>query len=100
MAVLDSNGVKTLKNAYNGEFVITVFDTTSFYVDNTYTATPADTDGYNITDPDTGIVLSTIGAATATYTDPDYSKTYLHGAVIVQDQVSDYNNEPHSTGWQ
>jgi hypothetical protein len=100
VAVLDSNGVKTLKNAYNGEFVITVFDTTSFYVDNTYTATPADTDGYNITDPDTGIVLSTIGAATATYTDPDYSKTYLHGAVIVQDQVSDYNNEPHSTGWQ
>jgi len=100
VAVLDSAGAKTLKNAYNGEFVITVFDATSFYVDNTYTATPVDTDGYNITDPDTGIVLSTIGAATATYTDPDYSKTYLRGAVIVQEQITNYQNDPYAPGWQ
>jgi len=100
VAVLDSKGVKTLTNAYNGEFVITVFDANSFYVANTYTATPVDTDGYNITDPDTGIVLSTVGAATATYTDPDYSKTYLKGAVIVQEQISTYNSEPYAPGWQ
>lgn len=100
VAVLDSSGAKSLKNAYNGDFVITVFDTTSFYVTNTYTATPADTDGYNITDPDTGIVLSTVSAATATYTDPTYTKTYLHGAVIVQDQISNYNNDPYAPGWQ
>lgn len=100
VAVLDSSGNKTLKNAYNGEFVITVFNTNTFYVESTYTATPVDTDGYNITDPDNGVVLSTVGAATATYTDPLYSQTYLQGAVIVQEQITNFNNDPYAPGWQ
>jgi len=100
VATLDSSGSKTIKNAYNGEFVITVFNTNTFYVESTYTGTPVDTDGYNITDPDNGVILSTVGAATATYTDPVYSQTYLQGAVIVQEQITNFNNDPYAPGWQ
>lgn len=100
VVTLDSKGVKTLNNAYNGTFTITVFDSTSFYVANVYTGTPVDTDGYNITDPDTGITLSTIPAATASYTDPDYEQTYLKGAVIIEEQITNENHDPYAPGWQ
>ena len=32
-------------------------------------------------------------------TDPDYQHTYLKGAVIAEDQVSNRNNEPYAPGW-
>ena len=100
VAVLDSTGTRTLKNNYNGTFTITVFDATSFYVENSTTTTPYDTDGYTITDPDTNVVLSTVPAATAYYIDPTYEQTYLKGAVIVDEQITNQNNDPYAPGWQ
>lgn len=100
VVTLDSSGAKTTKNSYNGTFTVTVFDYNSFYVENSYTGTPVDTDGYNITDPDTGVTLSTVSAATASYTDPDYEQTYLKGAVIIDEQITNQNNDPYAPGWQ
>jgi len=100
IGTLDSNGAKTTSNGYNGTFTITVFDTYSFYVENSTTTDPADTDGWNITDPDTGVTLSTIPAATAYYVDPTYEKTYLKGAVIIEEQITNENHDPYAPGWQ
>jgi len=91
---------KTVNNGYNGTFIATVFDATSFYVENSTTTTPTDTDGYSITDPDTGVTLSTIDAATVYYIDPTYEQTYLKGAVIVDEQITNQNNDPYAPGWQ
>lgn len=98
--VVGTGESKTINNAYNGTFTITVFDTTSFYVENVYAATPTVTDGYNITDPDTNIILSTVPAATATYIDPDYEQTYLKGAVLVEAQITNENHDFYAPGWQ
>ena len=100
VGTLDSTGAKTTSNGYNGTFTITVFDTTSFYVANSTTTTPVDTDGWNITDPDTGVTLSTIPAATAYYIDPTYEQTYLKGAVIIEEQITNENHDPYAPGWQ
>jgi hypothetical protein len=91
---------KTVNNGYNGTFIATVFDATSFYVENSTTTTPTDTDGYTITDPDTGVTLSTVDAATVYYIDPTYEQTYLKGAVIVDEQITNQNNDPYAPGWQ
>lgn len=91
----------TVNNGYNGTFNnIVVFDTYSFYVENSTTTDPTDTNGYDITDPDTGVVLSTVPAATAYYIDPTYEHTYLKGAVIIEEQITNENHDPYAPGWQ
>jgi hypothetical protein len=98
---LDKSGNKTTSNGYNGTFNnIVVFDNTSFYVENSTTTSVFSTNGWDIKDPDTNITLSKIPTATAYYIDPTYEHTYLKGAVIVEEQVTNENHDPYAPGWQ